>query len=151
MGKFIVGLIIGIAIGVGGTFFRYEMQNFMKTEPEINSFHKLKDNILGYAIPDKAYNIEYYCDNANDYTCWLAFSATDQEIEATINQLAGRKDADIKHRAEPRLPPKDKYGYDVISGWPEDTSDFEIYYGEYYLWIRYDKKNSRLYVYDFST
>ena len=106
-----------------------------------------KTSIIGIQIPEKAYNIDFYYDEWQDYTCWVAFSASDEEIQEVIQGLNIQKQNEYK--STPYMP-KDKNGRALLGWWPESTKNFEIYYGQF-CWMGYDKKNSGLYIYKFST
>lgn len=148
----IIFLFLGLLIGVVSTICIYKVKDFLdhfKGKQFSHSSDNLKEKFsrVGVELPEKAYNIDFYYTGFQDYTCWLAFSASDEEIQEVILGLNTQRQDEFK--PIPYMP-KDKNGKTLLAWWPESTKDFDIYYGQF-CWMGYDKKNSRLYIYKFST
>ena len=146
----IIFLILGILLGIVPTVLFYNVKEFLDSWNSAPYIHSSKDLInrisrFGITVPTNASNIDFYLDNGRDYGCWLAFSASDRDIRATIRHL----EKEEKYKPEVHLP-KDKIGNVLIEWWPKSTKEFEVFYG-HYCWMGYDKKKSRLYIYKFTT
>ncbi len=150
----IIFLFLGLLIGVVSTICIYKVKDFLdhfKGKQFSHSSDNLKEKFsrVGVELPEKAYNIDFYYTSGIDYTCWIAFSASDNDIQETIQGLEVKSQSKEKYEPTFYLP-KDKNGKTLLVWWPESTKDFDIYYGQF-CWMGYDKKNSRLYIYKFST
>ena len=146
----ITGIIIGLLVS-SFIVFMYAGLNAFKSQVIDISSSKIRDkvSIRGIQIPEKAYNIDFYYTGFQDYTYWLAFSASDEEIRKVFPG-ANTKDKE-EYRPNPNsYMPKDKNGNTLLDWWPEDTENFEIRSSKF-GWMGYDKKNSRLYIYKFKT
>ena len=150
----VIFLIVGLTIGVFSTIGIYTFKEFMDSWKTISFIYstsnlKKKTSSIGIELPEKAYNIEFYLfDGFLDYNSYLAFSASEKEIRNFIGQAPMTYDKKMGPKPTPDVI-KDKQGQSLIDWWPEDTKDFEIYYGQF-RWMGYDTKNSRLYLYQYS-
>ncbi len=108
-----------------------------------------KINIIGIPIPEKAYNINFYYQGWQNYTCWLAFSASDTEISKAIEEMKKSALFRLDIKAKPDIP-LDEKGHKVINWWPENHDNLEIFSSDYF-WLGYDKKNNRVYIFKFDT
>jgi len=151
----IIFLILGIILGSVSIILFYKVKEMLDSwsslPPYINSSEKVYTKLakIGIELPSKAYNIELYLDDGFlDYTCYLAFSATPKEIKDFIGNAQKKHTNKTMTQATPHIS-KNKNGQMTISWWPENTEKFEIYYRQF-CWMGYDKKNSRLYIYQYS-
>lgn len=150
----IIFFIVGIFIGGISIILFYnvkEMLDNLFQPPYVNSSEKLYAKLakIGIELPEKAYNIEFYFDDGFlDYTCYLAFSASPEELKDFIGDAPKIWNDKTKPKPTPKVS-KNKDGEKIIPWWPENTTKFDIYYG-HFLWIGYDKEHYRVYLYQYS-
>ena len=147
----LVGIVIGALISTAVIFVVNGIDKFWKPQiinvssEEITS----KISIIGIPIPEKAYNIDFYYIGFQDYTCCLAFSASEAEITKTIEEMKKIALLRLDSKAKPEIP-LDKKGNKIINWWPENNDNLEIFSSDLF-WIGHDKKNNRIYIYKFDT
>ncbi len=109
---------------------------------------KRRSAALGINIPEKAWDVNFHMIIEREVkvtSCYLAFSANDDEIEKIITKLEYFKNSNKIIKLPP--PPLDENGI-ALTWWNRMPSNrtLEIYQGENY-WLAYDKSEPRMYVY----
>lgn len=138
-----------------------KFQEFVKRMSKSTTYYSMNnisivgDGSTGITIPERAWDIYYnHQQVAMDDRCYVAFSADEKEIIKIIEYLKNESQKETSNfdvRTFKGIPtPKDDKGR-VLKWWTDMPIDkLEIHSGRYY-WLGYDKANSRVYFYTFST
>ena len=120
-------------------------------EPTTYSMNTVRDGYrsIGIILPERAWDVNYHFQPlAMDCRWYVAFSADKKDIIKIIEHYKNLYPADSPNFSIPI--PKDKKDK-RLKWWPYLPSDkLEIIWGEQY-WVGYDKANSRVYIYKFTT
>ncbi len=143
-------LILAFGAGAGVAVFYLQIRHFMRDMFGYELKHEdsaIRERIRSMRIelPEQAWNINlFYQQGGPDVQCWVAFSASPEDIKKTIDTLYEYCGDKEYVRNEP-YPPKD-YDGNAIKWWDEMPPDVKPYKGTLF-WAGHDEKNSRLYIF----
>ena len=160
----ILSFFVVFILGFLCSFIITKMQELAKklnsppTTFSMNTIRQHRMGIMHIEIPERAWDVSYhYQPIAMDGCCYLAFSAEEEDIIKIIeglkrdsSRVTDDSSSSYTQNFKDIPTPKDNRGR-VVKWWTDIPVDkLEIHSGEYY-WLGYDKINSRVYFYTFST
>ncbi|WPJ94154.1 hypothetical protein SH580_11995 [Coraliomargarita algicola] len=148
---FTIGLVLGLMLGVGALTIKNISESFWAITQDYESSSQAREKIesKGIKLPSDAHDFEYYYYAGMDYTCWIAFSAKNEDIEKIIPTIVKNREFENKMTRVP--DPPEYWDKDSTNGnwWPTSSKGMKIFAGEFF-WIAHDTINQRLYYYSYS-
>jgi len=159
----VLSFLVVFILGFLCSFIITKFQEFAKelsksTTFSMNTIRETGMGIMHIEIPERAWDVSYHYQRiAMDGRCYLAFSAEEKDIIKIIERLKNESSKVTSSFSSSYIQtfkdiptPKNNKGR-VLKWWIDIPIDkLEIHSGRYY-WLGYDKANSRVYVYTFST
>ena len=158
----ILSFFVVFILGFLCSFIITKFQKFTKECHKSTTFsmNTIRDSWMGIyiEIPERAWDVSYHFQRiVMDGRCYLAFSAEEKDIIKIIkglksdsSRVTGNSSSSYTQNFKDIPTPKDNRGR-VVKWWTDIPIDkLEIHSGIYY-WLGYDKVNSRVYFYTFST
>ena len=102
---------------------------------------------MGIELPKQAWDVDFHWRASRDPDCFLAFSASKEDIAETIKKLRETTPQDKNDFSIP-VPVDDSER--ALDWWPSNSlKNLDIQRGFFY-WAGYDTHNSRVYIYRFT-
>lgn len=151
--KLIVCLLLILSF-IGGFFCSVTINNIQKVIKSFNSsttysidFVREKCSLMGIELPKQAWDVDFHWRENRDPDCFLAFSASKEDIVATIKKL---KEDTPKNDRNFSIPvPVDDQGR-ALDWWPANSLNMLDAQRGMFYWAGYDTHHSRIYIYRFT-
>jgi len=119
---------------------------------ESSSHAREKIENSGIDLPGDAYDLDYFYYAGRDYTRWIGFSASNDQLDLIVRKLSEKRINSGNHTVPNRLPEKPEYWIEestVGDWWPTSSKGMKVTKGDFF-WIAHDTINERVYYYTFS-